>query len=84
MKINFERRDFFPLACLVLFLGMNILGAILFPYEIIIPEVPDNELHYTIGQSIVLISTIPIVLFFVSLGYIAGVAVREKSTEKIA
>ena len=83
MKIQLEKKDVIPLMFLLIFIGMNVGGFFLFPYETIIFETHDNELNYTIMQFITLLSTIPIVLFFFSMGYILGAARREKPIQEI-
>jgi len=78
-----EKQDFIPIILFLIFFGMNLLGYLFFPYEVVKEAIVDNTSNYIISQTISLISIIPICLFFVTLGYIAGVAKTEKSIEKI-
>lgn len=80
MRIILEKRDVIPLILLLMFLGLNLGGFILFPYETLNAVVVDNYTNYTIVQMLTMLSIIPICLFFISLGYLAGVGkCNEKS-----
>lgn len=81
MKLEFERRDLFPLICFILFFGINFLGYLLFPYEVLAEALYDNAWNYGITQGLSLISAVPLIAFFISLGYNVGVTrCGEKST----